>query len=290
MATKTRSRTARRLRKDAGRRTRLVKAPTPNGVKRTKWVYYFGKTRTDGSREMKALLGGKGANLAAMTAIGLPVPPGFTITTEVCTAYYAAGKKLPKGLLEEVQKNIAMLAKETGKRFGDMKSPLLVAVRSGARDSMPGMMDTILNLGLNDQTVEALKNATANGRFAWDCYRRFVQMYGDVVMGVQKHHENDPEPFEEVMEELKHHRGVHEDTELNEGDLRELVNRYKKLIRKRTGQEFPADPIEQLKGAVGAVPVMDERARDPLSRQVQDSRRVGHGRQHSVDGLREHGR
>jgi pyruvate, orthophosphate dikinase len=262
MATKTRSRTARRLRKDAGRRTRLVKAPTPNGVKRTKWVYYFGKTRTDGSREMKALLGGKGANLAAMTAIGLPVPPGFTITTEVCTAYYAAGKKLPKGLLEEVQKNIAMLAKETGKRFGDMKSPLLVAVRSGARDSMPGMMDTILNLGLNDQTVEALKNATANGRFAWDCYRRFVQMYGDVVMGVQKHHENDPEPFEEVMEELKHHRGVHEDTELNEGDLRELVNRYKKLIRKRTGQEFPADPIEQLKGAVGAVfrSWMNERA------------------------------
>ena len=264
MASKTRkTRTTRRTTAavPASRRRRSA-APTSNGAGRTKWVYYFGKSRTDGRKEMKSLLGGKGANLAAMTAIGLPVPPGFTITTEVCTAYYASGKKLPPGLMEQVNRNIAILEKETGKRFGDMKNPLLVAVRSGARDSMPGMMDTILNLGLNDQTVEVLKNATANGRFAWDCYRRFVQMYGDVVMGVQKRHENEHEPFDEVMDELKHQRGVKEDTQLNECDLRDLVARYKKLIKQRTGQAFPSDPIEQLKGAVGAVfrSWMNERA------------------------------
>ena len=154
-------------------------------AKRTKMVYYFGGGKADGDGTMKPLLGGKGANLAEMTRIGLPVPAGFTITTEVCTAYYASGKKLPQGLIEEVQQNIAKLERETGKKFGDPKNPLLVAVRSGARDSMPGMMDTILNLGLNDTAVVALANATQNGRFAWDCYRRFVQMYGDVVMGVQ---------------------------------------------------------------------------------------------------------
>src|SRR5213078_2327384 len=189
--------------------------------RRAKMVYYFGGGKADGDGSMKPLLGGKGANLAQMTRIGLPVPPGFTITTEVCTAYYASGKKLPPGLMEEVQQNIAKLERELGKKFSDPKNPLLVAVRSGARDSMPGMMDTILNLGLNDTTVEALKTNTQNGRFAWDCYRRFVQMYGDVVMGVQKKHENEHEPFDEVMDHLKHERHVNEDTDLTEHDLQE---------------------------------------------------------------------
>ena len=158
---------------------------------------------------MKPLLGGKGANLAAMTSIGLPVPPGFTITTEVCTYYYKNGKKFPPNFWNDVKTAVAWLEKETGKKFGDPKNPLLVSVRSGARDSMPGMMDTILNLGLNDKTVEALKAATGNGRFAWDSYRRFVQMYGDVVMGVQKRHENEHEPFDEVMDDLKHEARRH---------------------------------------------------------------------------------
>jgi pyruvate,orthophosphate dikinase len=228
-------------------------------VKRT---YYFGKTKCEGDGSMRSLLGGKGANLHAMVRMGLPVPPGFTITTEVCGEYYASGRTFPKGLLEEVRGAVAVLEKETGKKFGDAKAPLLVSVRSGARDSMPGMMDTILNLGLNDRTVEALTQATGNPRFAWDCYRRFVQMYGDVVMGVQKKHENDHEPFEEVMDGLKRERKVTEDTALGVEDLKELVVRYKNLVRKWTGREFPADPMAQLEGAVGAVfgSWMNERA------------------------------
>src|SRR5947208_13848708 len=218
-----------------------VKHISRNGKAAKKQVYHFGNGRADGDGKMKPLLGGKGANLAEMTRIGLPVPPGFTITTEVCTAYYQNGKKLPPGLMEEVQANISKLERELGKRFSDPRNPLLVAVRSGARDSMPGMMDTILNLGLNDTTVEALKNATQNGRFAWDCYRRFVQMYGDVVMGVQKRHENEHEPFDEVMDHLKHERHVREDTDLSEEQLRELVKRFKSLIKERTGKEFPDD-------------------------------------------------
>ena len=216
-------------------------------------VYYFGGGKADGDGSMKPLLGGKGANLAEMTRIGLPVPPGFTITTEVCNAFYAHGKKLPQGLIEEVQQNIAKLERELGKKFGDPKNPLLVAVRSGARDSMPGMMDTILNLGLNDTAVVALANATNNPRFAWDCYRRFVQMYGDVVMGVQKRHENEHEPFDEVMDHLKHETGVKEDTDLTAENLQELVKRFKALIKERTGKAFPNEAIEQLKGSVGAV-------------------------------------
>ncbi|MCC7192681.1 MAG: pyruvate, phosphate dikinase [Phycisphaeraceae bacterium] len=225
-------------------------------------IYYFGHARCDGNGSQKALLGGKGANLAEMTRIGLPVPPGFTITTDVCTAYYAQGKKLPPALMDELKRAIATLESETGKKFGDSRNPLLVAVRSGARDSMPGMMDTILNLGLNDIAVEAVKAATGNGRFAYDCYRRFVQMYGDVVMGVQKRHENEHDPFEDVMHRLKHERGAKEDTDLNEADLRELVSRYKALIRERTGKEFPAAALDQLKGAIGAVfsSWMNERA------------------------------
>lgn len=211
---------------------------------------------------MKALLGGKGANLAAMTKIGLPVPPGFTITTEVCTYYYQNGKRFPPNQASELAKAVAWLEKETGKKFGDPKNPLLVSVRSGSRDSMPGMMDTILNLGLNDATTDGLKAATNNGRFAWDSYRRFVQMYGDVVMGVQKRHENEHEPFDEVMDELKHEVGAKQDTDLNEANLQELVKRFKKLIKDRTGKEFPAEPVKQLEGAIGAVfgSWMNERA------------------------------
>jgi pyruvate, orthophosphate dikinase len=228
-----------------------------------KLIYYFSRNKTDDCKgDMKALLGGKGANLAAMTRIGLPVPSGFTITTEVCVHYYQNGKRFHPSLAADLTKAIAWLEKDTGKKFGDLKNPLLVSVRSGARDSMPGMMDTILNLGLNDKTVEALKEATNNGRFAWDSYRRFVQMYGDVVMGVQKRHENEHEPFDEVMDELKKELKVTEDTALNEADLQELVKRFKKLIKERTGKAFPNDPIDQLNGAIGAVfgSWMNERA------------------------------
>src|SRR5262245_17973964 len=170
-----------------------------------KYVYFFGK-RTDGNGTMKPLLRGKGANLAEMCRNGLPVPPGFTITTEVCKYYYANGKKYPSALRDQMAAGVAALEKQTGKKFGDLKNPLLVSVRSGARDSMPGMMDTILNLGLNDDTVEALAKKTGNPRFAWDCYRRFVQMYGDVVLGVQKRPDEDHEPFETVIHTLKHER------------------------------------------------------------------------------------
>jgi pyruvate,orthophosphate dikinase len=237
----------------------MAKAKSASGGK---IIYFFGKSKCDGKGDMKSLLGGKGANLAAMTRIGLPVPPGFTITTEVCTHFYDNGKKFPTQLPGDLAKAIAWMEKETGKKFGDPKNPLLVSVRSGSRDSMPGMMDTILNLGLNDATTDGLKAATQNGRFAWDSYRRFVQMYGDVVMGVQKRHENEHEPFDDVMDKLKHEVGVKEDTELNEGDLQELVKRYKKLIKERTGKEFPADPVKQLEGAIGAVfnSWMNERA------------------------------
>src|SRR5580658_3630607 len=169
-----------------------------------KYVYQFGNKTADGNGGMKPLLGGKGANLAEMTRIGLPVPPGFTITTEVCTYYYAHHRTYPKQLWPQVKAGVANTEKILGKTFGDMQKPLLVAVRSGARDSMPGMMDTILNLGLNDQTVLALEQVSNNPRFAWDCYRRFIQMYGDVVMGVQKLPNEDHEPFETVIEGLKH--------------------------------------------------------------------------------------
>ncbi len=237
-------------------------AKKSGGSSAGKLIYFFGKSKCDGKGTMKALLGGKGANLAEMTRIGLPVPPGFTITTEVCTGYYTNGKKLPANFPAELTKAVAWMEKETGKKFGDPKNPLLVSVRSGARDSMPGMMDTILNLGLNDATTEGLKKATNNGRFAWDSYRRFVQMYGDVVMGVQKRHENEHEPFDEVMDHLKEEVSAKEDTDLNEADLQELVKRYKKLIKDRTGKEFPADPVKQLEGAIGAVfsSWMNERA------------------------------
>src|SRR6266568_3886437 len=221
-----------------------------------KYVYLFGNKKADGNGGMKPLLGGKGANLAEMSRIGLPVPPGFTITTEVCTYYYDNKRTYPKALEPQSKDGIAFIEKIMGTKFGDTSAmPLLVSVRSGARDSMPGMMDTILNLGLNDHTVLALVTATKNERFAWDCYRRFIQMYGDVVMGVQKRAGEDHEPFEVVIEKLKHelHHSDIEDTKLSVDDLKEMVKRFKALIKERTNSEFPQDPWKQLWGAVGAV-------------------------------------
>jgi pyruvate,orthophosphate dikinase len=224
--------------------------------KSTKYVYTWGNKKADGDGSMKPLLGGKGANLAEMTRIGLPVPPGFTITTEVCTYFYAHKKTYPKELQAQMEAGIANMEKIMGCKFGDAKAmPLLVAVRSGARDSMPGMMDTILNLGLNDQTVLSLAAATKNERFAWDCYRRFIQMYGDVVIGVQKRANEDHEPFETVIHEFKHkkyHKDI-VDSELTAEDQQELVKRFKALVLERTGKGFPNDPWEQLRGAAGAV-------------------------------------
>lgn len=242
---------------------KAVSAVKTNGVskparapKAAKYVYTWGDGAADGDGSMKPLLGGKGANLAEMTRIGLPVPPGFTITTEVCTYFYANKRTYPPELQAQVEAGVRNMEKIMGTKFGATDSmPLLVAVRSGARDSMPGMMDTILNLGLNDQTVLALVAATKNERFAWDCYRRFVQMYGDVVLGVQKREGEDHEPFEVVIESYKHdtyHKDI-VDSDLTADDQKELVKRFKKLVKDRTGKTFPNDPWEQLRGAAGAV-------------------------------------
>src|SRR5438132_7868037 len=234
-------------RKSANRRSTFRERTASKNSKTPRYVYYFGDGHADGTGKMKPLLGGKGANLAEMTRIGLPVPPGFTITTEVCTYYYANKRSYPKEMNAQVEAGVANMEKILGKKFGDLDRPLLVAVRSGARDSMPGMMDTILNLGLNDQTVQALAKASNNERFAWDCYRRFIQMYGDVVMGVQKRPGEDHEPFETVIHELKHerHHTDIEDTAMTINDLKELVIRFKALILERTGKEFPQDPWKQ---------------------------------------------
>jgi pyruvate,orthophosphate dikinase len=232
-------------------------APRAAPARAAKYVYSWGAGKADGNGSMKALLGGKGANLAEMARIGLPVPPGFTITTEVCTYYYANKRTYPAALDGQIEDGIRKIEKIMGTRFGDKADmPLLLAVRSGARDSMPGMMDTILNLGLNDDTVQSLERATGNSRFAWDCYRRFIQMYGDVVLGVQKRPDEDHEPFETVIGHLKQERlGDHdvEDTKLSTDDLKELCARFKALVKERTGHDFPTNPWDQLKGAVGAV-------------------------------------
>ncbi len=215
--------------------------------KKSAMVYYFGKTRTDGDTSMKELIGGKGANLAEMTSIGLPVPPGFTITTECCAQYYEQKETLPKGLMKEVEAQVKTLEKETGKKFGDNSEPLLVSVRSGAALSMPGMMNTILNLGLNDESVVGLANATGNERFAYDAYRRLINMYGDVVMEI------DHEFFEEAFDKVKRKYGAKEDNDVPTEGLIELVNAYKKVYKKHTGQGFPQGPLEQLELAVEAV-------------------------------------
>ena len=219
----------------------------------TKYVYFFGPEGTDGDGKQKALLGGKGANLAEMSLIGLPVPAGMTITTEVCTYYYDNGKQWPQSLQSEIEENVAKIEAAMGKKFGDLDNPLLLSVRSGARESMPGMMDTILNLGINDEVAEALANKTGNPNFAYDSYRRFLQMYGEVVMGVEhlpgEHHD----PFEAILDEAKAKRGVENDSDLNPDELKWVVESFKKLIKDRTGNDFPLDPMEQLVGSVNAV-------------------------------------
>jgi len=214
----------------------------------SKWVYRF----NEGDKSMKNLLGGKGANLAEMTTIGLPVPPGFTITTEVCNHFSAHGD-YPEGVDEQVAAALAALEADTGKKFGDAADPLLISVRSGARASMPGMMDTILNLGLNDTTVQGVIATTGNPRFAYDCYRRFVSMYGDVVLGCKPEHEDERDPFEEILEAAKEAKGIQYDTDLDEGDLKDLVVKFKAAVKQRTGNDFPDDPLQQLWGAITAV-------------------------------------
>jgi pyruvate,orthophosphate dikinase len=218
-----------------------------------KWVYFFGDGKAEGNGKQKELLGGKGAGLAEMTNLGIPVPPGFTITTEVCTYFYAHGGSYPPDLKEQVDGALARLEGLMGRRFGDPENPLLFSVRSGARASMPGMMDTVLNLGLNDRTVEGLARVTRNPRFAWDSYRRFVAMYGDVVLGLKPKDKKEEDPFEAILERVKHETGARYDTDLSTEDLKRLTALFQEAIRTRLGVEFPQDPQEQLWGAIGAV-------------------------------------
>ena len=248
MATKVKRPSSKKVSTKVIKSTQKAKSP-----KKTRYVYYFGDGKADGEGKMKPLLGGKGANLAEMTRIGLPVPPGFTITTEVCTYYYENKKSYPPELNEQVSTALAKIEKSVGKRLGDRDNPLLLSVRSGARDSMPGMMDTILNLGMNDEVVEIVAEKSGNPRFAWDSYRRFLQMYGDVVMGVQKREGEDHEPFETVIEEVKNAAGAEKDTDLSVDDLKVMVEKFKRLIKERTGKTFPQDPLQQLWGSIGAV-------------------------------------
>src|SRR6058998_1716237 len=253
MATKRKSSSRKSIRRAMTRSRSKARAKRR---KAPRYVYYFGDGHADGAGSMKALLGGKGANLHEMTRIGLPVPPGFTITTELCTYFYDHNRSYAPQLEAEVAAAMSKVEQSVGKKLGDKERPLLVSVRSGARDSMPGMMDTILNLGMNDEVVEIVAEKTNNARFAWDSYRRFLQMYGDVVMGVQKRPGEDHEPFESVIENLKDERyGKHDfpDVRLTVADLKELLQRFKALTKERTGKSFPQDPTEQLWGAIGAV-------------------------------------
>src|SRR5258707_11063681 len=223
------------------------KRPSPNAPAKSKWVFGFGSGKAEGRADMRSLLGGKGVGLAEMANLGLPVPPGFTIPTAVCTHYYENGNAYPKNLQEQVRAALAQVGRITGKTFGDGDNPLLVSVRSGGRASMPGMMDTVLNLGLNDETVEALAKKSGNRRFAFDSYRRFITMYSDVVLGVGHEH------FEELLDNHKERQGYSLDTDLSADDWAELVVRYKKRVKDELGQDFPQDPHKQLWGAIGAV-------------------------------------
>ncbi|MBW8861243.1 MAG: pyruvate, phosphate dikinase, partial [Acidobacteria bacterium] len=224
-----------------------AKRTTASSGKRKQYVYFFGNGKADGNRNMKDLLGGKGSGLAEMTNAALPVPPGFTISTEVCNIYYEQNKKIPSAIDSEIADNVKKLEKAAGATLGSTENPLLVSVRSGAKFSMPGMMDTILNLGLNDSAVEGLKNRTQNGRFAFDSYRRFIQMFGNVVLEIPK------EAFEHEFDAVKKARGVKNDTDLDEQALREVVERYKKVAKDRAKRDFPQNPNDQLKMARDAV-------------------------------------
>ena len=219
-----------------------------------KRVYTFGNGKAEGRADMRNLLGGKGANLAEMNLIGVPVPPGFTITTDVCNEFFEKGKEVVIGLLkDEVENSVRHIEELMNSKFGDPDNPLLVSVRSGARASMPGMMDTILNLGLNDTVVVGLARKTGNERFAYDSYRRFVQMYGDVVLGMKPVNKEDIDPFEAIIQDVKKQRGIKLDNEMNVDELKLLVSRFKEAIKKQTGKDFPNNPMEQLWGAVCAV-------------------------------------
>src|SRR6188768_191882 len=230
------------VRKSVRRKAKLVAAPAKG-----KWVYSFGDGRAEGKASLRNLLGGKGAGLAEMANLGLPVPPGFTITTDLCTYYYTHDKQYPKDLRGQVEKALVQVGRITGKTFGDKSNPLLVSVRSGARASMPGMMDTVLNLGLNDETVEALAKKSGDRRFAYDSYRRFITMYSDVVLGVGHEH------FEELLDIHKERQGYTLDTDLTDDDWADLVVKYKKRVKDELGTDFPQDPHAQLWGAIGAV-------------------------------------
>ena len=233
--------------KDGNGKIQITGKATPSKLQAHKMVFYFGKTRVDGEMSQKLLLGGKGANLADMCSIGLPVPPGFTITTETCAAYYRAGQRLPVGLMNEVHKYVNMLEKETGKKFGSPDNPMLVSVRSGAAVSMPGMMDTILNLGLTDQAVEGLAAKAKNKRFAYDAYRRLINMFGDVVMGVSHH------KFEDAFKTIKAKYKAATDNDVPTEGIVELCEAYKEVFRKHVGEVFPQNPFKQLELAIEAV-------------------------------------
>ncbi|MGH6678389.1 MAG: PEP/pyruvate-binding domain-containing protein, partial [Bradyrhizobium sp.] len=234
------------LKKKAARPAAKAAAPAA-AARSNKWVFTFGGGKAEGRASMRDLLGGKGANLAEMANLGLPVPPGFTIPSSVCTYFYAHDKTYPKELEAQVERALDHLGKLTGKAFGDARNPLLVSVRSGARASMPGMMDTVLNLGLNDQTVEALAALSGDRRFAYDSYRRFINMYSDVVLGFEHHH------FEDILDTLKDGQGYTLDTDLSAEDWVDVVGRYKEAVARETGKDFPQDPHDQLWGAIGAV-------------------------------------
>ncbi|MBN1561978.1 pyruvate, phosphate dikinase, partial [candidate division KSB1 bacterium] len=219
-----------------------------------KFVYSFGDGQADGDTGMRNLLGGKGADLAEMNKIGVPVPAGFTITTEVCTKWYADGVEATVAAIKpQVEEAMKKIEEIMGAKFGDKENPLLMSVRSGARVSMPGMMDTVLNLGMNDDAIKGLTKKSGNERFAWDSYRRFVQMYGDVVLGLKPESKQDIDPFEEIMDVLKEEKGIKNDTELTTDDLKRLVKEFKAAVKRVTGHDFPTDPWEQLWGAIGAV-------------------------------------
>src|SRR5262252_6345256 len=247
--TKSRSRISRQaIKKSPGSKTRKAASKTTGGkAAKGKWVYAFGGGKAEGRAAMRNLLGGKGAGLAEMAQLGLPVPPGFTITTELCTYFYQHAKTYPKELKRQVDAALKEIGRITGKKFGDRENPLLVSVRSGARASMPGMMDTVLNLGLNDVTVKALAAKSGNRRFALDSYRRFITMYSDVVLGIDHHH------FEEILDDHKDRNGYTLDTDLTADDLEQLVARYKERVEEERGEPFPQQPNAQLWGAIGAV-------------------------------------
>ncbi|MBP5757628.1 MAG: pyruvate, phosphate dikinase, partial [Spirochaetales bacterium] len=232
----------------------------------TKYVYFFGNGKAEGTSSMKDLLGGKGANLAEMTNIGLPVPPGFTISTEACDYFSKNNGEYPEGMRDEVLLNLKQLETTMGAKLGDSNNPLLVSVRSGAAQSMPGMMDTVLNLGLNPDSVDALTKKTGNERFAWDSYRRFIQMFGDVVMGVPH------EKFEEAIQDIKDEEGLVYDYELTTENLQNLVKRYKRIYKRTTGEDFPTDPQDQLFKAINAVFRSWNNARAIKYRQMNDIR------------------